>query len=235
MNKITGIYLITSPSGRLYVGQSEDIYKRWKRYFTYNIKGQHKILNSLIKYTPEQHTFQILIECESEDLNKFERTFGDLFDVLNKKNLNLQLPGYDDVKLKVSDEVRIKISKSLKGKSNINKSLCQLGQKNHRFGKPGSMLGKKLSEEHIKSISDGKKGVLFSDEHKQNLSNKKIERFKDTSKHPRSRKVINVETSEIFNTITEAALSINVKWHTLANWLKNPYRNKSNLIFLKDE
>ena len=225
MNKITGIYLITSPSGRLYVGQSEDIYKRWKRYFTYNIKGQHKILNSLIKYTPEQHTFQILIECESEDLNKFERTFGDLFDVLNKKNLNLQLPGYDDVKLKVSDEVRIKISKSLKGKSNINKSLCQLGQKNHRFGKPGSMLGKKLSEEVKKKISErmtgeknhqfGKTGTLCHNFNK---------RGKDAN---RTKIIINTITKEEHFGVREVSLILNVKESTLKCWLNGSRTNKS--------
>ena len=225
MNKITGIYLITSPSGRLYVGQSEDIYKRWKRYFTYNIKGQHKILNSLIKYTPEQHTFQILSECESEDLNKFERTFGDLFYKKKKKNLNLQLPGYDDVKLKVSDEVRIKISKSLKGKSNINKSLCQLGQKNHRFGKPGSMLGKKLSEEAKRKISErmtGEKNHQF--DKTGALCHNFNKRGKDAN---RTKIIINTITKEEHFGVREVSLILNVKESTLKGWLNGSRTNKS--------
>lgn len=225
MNKITGIYLITSPSGRLYIGQSTDIYKRWNSYKNYNIKGQHKILNSLKKYTFENHYFEILIECNSEYLNKLERTIGDFFDVLNKDNLNLQLPGYDDIKLKVSDEVKNKISKALKGKSNINKSICQLGEKNHRFGKPGTMLGKKLSEESKLKISENMKGE------KHHMFGKKGElchNFNKLGKDAnRVKIIINTVTGEEHYGVREVALILNINESTLKCWLNGSRPNKS--------
>ena len=32
MKKITGIYKITSPSNKIYIGQSKNIYSRWNAY-----------------------------------------------------------------------------------------------------------------------------------------------------------------------------------------------------------
>jgi len=243
MSRITGIYKITSPSERIYIGQAVNIERRFKEY--QNIKKskqQIKLNRSFNKYGIENHTFEILEECDTLLLNDRERHHQEFYDVLNK-GLNCTLVKSNDRSGVLNDETKLKISLANTGNFHNEETRAKMGIKNKgriasqetRDKMSKSRTGVKLSEEHVKSISDGKKGVLFSDEHKQNLSNKKIERFKDTSKHPRSRKVINVETSEIFNTITEAALSINVKWHTLANWLKNPHKNKSNLIFLKDE
>lgn len=48
-NAIIGIYKITSPSGKIYIGQSINIEKRWEKYQKYieNIKNQIKLYNSL--------------------------------------------------------------------------------------------------------------------------------------------------------------------------------------------
>ena len=45
-----GIYKITSPNNKVYIGQSVDIEKRLKRYKNLNCKKQSKIYNSLNKY-----------------------------------------------------------------------------------------------------------------------------------------------------------------------------------------
>ena len=244
MSKITGIYKIESPSGRIYIGQAVDITRRFKEYK--NIKKsklQIKLHRSFNKYGIENHKFEIVEETISEDLNNRERYWQEFYEVISKKGLNCTLVKSDDKSGKLSEETKLKISLANTGNFHNEETRAKMGIKNKgriasqetRDKMSKSRTGVKLSEEHVKSISDGKKGVLFSDEHKQNLSNKKLERFKDKSKHPRSKKVINTETGKIFNTISEAALSINVKCHTLTNWLKNSHRNKSNLIFLKDE
>ncbi len=50
-NIIVGIYKITSPSNKIYIGCSNNIYKRWSRYKNpHSIKAQYHIYNSLIKY-----------------------------------------------------------------------------------------------------------------------------------------------------------------------------------------
>ena len=70
---ITGIYKITSPSGKVYIGQSVNIKKRWINY-----KGIHSdslgpyITNSLKKYGPENHIFEVIENCSIEQLNERE-------------------------------------------------------------------------------------------------------------------------------------------------------------------
>lgn len=59
-----GIYKITSPSGKIYIGQSKNIEKRWeKNYKKTQCKNQPKIYNSLKKYGPDNHVFEIIEEC----------------------------------------------------------------------------------------------------------------------------------------------------------------------------
>jgi group I intron endonuclease len=65
-----GIYRITSPTNKIYIGQSINIEKRWK-YYNY-IMGQPKLCNSLLKYGIENHKFEIIEECTVEYLNERE-------------------------------------------------------------------------------------------------------------------------------------------------------------------
>ncbi len=55
-----GIYKITSPSGRIYIGQSRDIQKRKKCYTPGRCKNQKLINNSLRKYGYKNHLFEIV-------------------------------------------------------------------------------------------------------------------------------------------------------------------------------
>ena len=73
MNKICGIYKITSPSGKIYIGQSKDIRRRMQYYNRLNCKNQTKLYNSLLKYGWENHLFEILIECSELELNYLEK------------------------------------------------------------------------------------------------------------------------------------------------------------------
>ncbi len=51
MKKIVGIYKITNPKGKVYIGQSVNIKKRWGDYkCLHNCKEQKMLYNSFIKY-----------------------------------------------------------------------------------------------------------------------------------------------------------------------------------------
>lgn len=73
-----GIYKITSPNNRIYIGQSWNIEKRFKNYEILDCKGQPKLYNSLKKYGPKNHKFEIIkefatnINQEILDLNEIE-------------------------------------------------------------------------------------------------------------------------------------------------------------------
>jgi group I intron endonuclease len=67
-----GIYKITNPKRKIYIGQSIHIEKRFDQY-KYNITSQQtKLYNSLKKYGYENHIFEIIEECSLEFLNEKE-------------------------------------------------------------------------------------------------------------------------------------------------------------------
>ncbi len=71
--KKTGIYKITSPTEKIYVGQSVDIKHRWNQYKYLYKKGiGPKLYNSLKKHNWENHKFEILEECNQEQLHEKE-------------------------------------------------------------------------------------------------------------------------------------------------------------------
>ena len=92
--KITGIYKITNPKGKVYIGQSKDIKKRWYTYKRILCKTQPKIYNSLKKYGVNNHTFEIIHTCSIEELDYFEKYFISeykSYDIKNGLNCNFSL------------------------------------------------------------------------------------------------------------------------------------------------
>lgn len=84
---IIGIYKITSPSGKIYVGQAININKRWNiDYKSLNCKGQPKIYHSLLKYGYESHKFEVIQECSLEQLNKLEIHWKQYYLYINNWN-----------------------------------------------------------------------------------------------------------------------------------------------------
>ena len=67
-----GIYKITSPSGKVYIGQSVNINLRIKYYSSLSCINQPKLYNSLQKYGWNNHIFEIIEECNIEQLDKRE-------------------------------------------------------------------------------------------------------------------------------------------------------------------
>lgn len=114
---ICGIYKITSPTGRIYIGESKDIYLRWGIYtqMNGNTKSQRKLWRSFKKYGVEKHIFEIIEECVFEELLCKERYWQDFYDVLNG-GLNCKLTECREQKQILSEESRLKISESNSGK-----------------------------------------------------------------------------------------------------------------------
>jgi group I intron endonuclease len=83
-----GIYKITNPKGKIYIGQSIDIKDRLRRYKNLNCKQQYKIYNSLIKYSHENHKFEIIEECLESELTVKEQYWIKYHNSINE-GLNL--------------------------------------------------------------------------------------------------------------------------------------------------
>jgi group I intron endonuclease len=182
-----GIYKITNPSNKVYIGQSTNIEKRFKTYKLNNCKSQRALYNSFLKYGFDNHKFEIICECDIKELNDKERHYQDLYNVLTNglncrlttsKNKSGNLSLSTKLKIKESnigknlgkkhtDESKIKISKSSKGnKHNLGKKLTD----EHKIKISLSIKGRNHSKESILKMSESKKGIKLSDEHKQKLS-----------------------------------------------------------------
>ena len=86
-----GIYKITNPKGKIYIGQSINIEKRFRAYKNTDCKNQPKLYNSFIKYGVDKHKFEIIQLCNIEKLNELEKYYVDLFQTFNNSNgLNLR-------------------------------------------------------------------------------------------------------------------------------------------------
>jgi group I intron endonuclease len=69
---MVGIYKITNPKGRIYIGQSVDIIKRKSSYKNLRCKDQISIFRSLKKYGWSNHKFEIIEECFDGELQSNE-------------------------------------------------------------------------------------------------------------------------------------------------------------------
>ena len=107
--KIIGIYKITNPQGKVYIGKSIDVVKRIKCYTRNFCKKQYLLHNSLVEFGFWNHKVEIIKECQIIELDKLES-----FYILKYKNksLNIKLIKHDSVFL--SRQYNISIGKQLK-------------------------------------------------------------------------------------------------------------------------
>lgn len=153
-----GIYKITNPKGKIYIGQSVNIEERklqYKHLSKYSLG--RKIYNSIKKYGWEQHMFEVIEECSLDQLNEREIYWGKHFGVL-ENGLTLKLGNGRGI---CSEETKQLMSTSAK---NI------------------------MTEEHKKKLSIAKLGKPRSEDAKQALRipKKSKENYKNVGKWPKS-------------------------------------------------
>jgi group I intron endonuclease len=145
MDNICGIYKITSPTGRIYIGQSVNIQRRFVSYKQLYVKneGVVRLHRSFLKHGVEAHIFEVVEECGEIDLNIRERYWQDFYNVIDG-GLNCRLTKTNDRSGKVSKDTLIKMSEAAKGNT--------------------SWLGKNHTQETKDKISKANKGRKHSDE-----------------------------------------------------------------------
>lgn len=158
---ITGIYKITSPSKKVYIGQAFDIKKRWCRYKNLHCKSQPRLYKSFLKYGVEKHKFEILVQCSVEDLNEMERFYQDAFCVINEKGLNCVLTTASDRIGVFSADTRVKIGAYQKGKKMSAETKSKISAANK---------GRIVSSETCAKISAATNGRTMSLETREKLS-----------------------------------------------------------------
>lgn len=109
-----GIYKITSPTGKIYIGQSIDIERRWLDHKSCYEK--FPLQNSIKKHGFENHKFEIKEECSIELLNERERYWQEFYNVLGPMGLNCKLTQTTDLSGSHSEETKRKIGEANKNR-----------------------------------------------------------------------------------------------------------------------
>lgn len=113
---MVGVYKITNPSGKIYIGQSWNLDSRKSYYKGLFCKDQPAIFNSLKKYGWSKHSFSVICELPEdvtqEVLDNYEIFYWQQFKDCNFEILNVKQPGKGG---KHSQKTKSKISDSKKG------------------------------------------------------------------------------------------------------------------------
>lgn len=97
---MTGIYKITNQlNGKAYIGQSIHIEQRWEEHL-YKSSSCHLLKYALHKYGVENFTFEILEECNQEQLNEREIYWIAHYDTF-KNGYNLTMGGGGTIKYSI--------------------------------------------------------------------------------------------------------------------------------------
>lgn len=128
---MVGIYAIQNNiNGKIYVGQSVDIERRWQQEKNMKRLNEH-LLRAMKKYSVENFSFYVLEECEKEKLNEREAFYIKLYHSIDTEFGYNKTSGGDSAfsrpYQKLSDEHKRKISEANKGhhqtQETIKKSL----------------------------------------------------------------------------------------------------------------
>lgn len=194
-----GIYKITNPKGKIYIGQSKDIKLRFYYYYISSCKGQKKLYYSLKKYGAKNHVFEVLEQCDICMLNERERYYQDLYEVTGVNGLNLVLQGTNEKRKVVSEDMKRKISIANSGSNN-------------------GMYGKKHSEEFKQARRNYK-------HNKESLI--KISERSKGGNNPNAKIVIDLSTGIFYECVSDAAFVLNLKRDTLKQRLNGRRKNKT--------
>lgn len=225
-----GIYKITSPINKVYIGQSIDIEKRFKYYYRLACKSQPRLYKSFITYEVKNHKFEVIEECLVELLNERERYYQDYYNsVFN--GLNSRLTASDDRSGEFSLEHKEKLRLAKLGKKTGRKIIhSEETRKKIGLANKGRIKSKEEIEKHRKSTT----GLKRTAEQKKHFSKVKTgvlnpmygKKVKESSKELQriklsgelnylSKIILNTETGIFYFGLNEASKSINIKKGTL--------------------
>lgn len=247
-NKVSGIYCIENIiNNKVYIGSSSNLRRRYNTHKTKlccNIHTNKHLQNAVNKYGIENFVFKVIEECAIEDLIVREQYWLDVTQAYitgynirtvaeSNKGFTFIMPESAKDKLRIygiergksvefkefmsklhknrkrSDETKIKLSESHKGiiMSKTTREKLRISSTNRTH-----------SEETKQKISKANKGkqyhkIVYTDEVKHKISESKKKKIYKCD--------LNMNIIEEFDSITEAAFSINLKMSSISKCLKN--------------
>ncbi len=233
--KTIGIYKITSPTNKIYIGQSWNIESRLYNYKNSQADRQPKLHNSILKHGWAAHKFQIIIEfpetVEQKTLDYWEQELMNFYRIGGHELMNLREAGSRGKHTKDSCD---KIGEAHRGKilgQNTRKKISDARKKysenNSGYWKgkdipeitrikiKNTLSGRILTEEHSKNISKGLKNALS----KFTKAELQVKYGCPGETNPRARAVNQLTKEGIFirrwNYAKKAALELNINYSNL--------------------
>lgn len=228
-----GIYKITSPSGRIYIGQSWDIAKRHQDYKYLKCKDLPRLYYSFLKYGYDAHKKEVIIELPSDStqsvLDNYECFCIEQHIEAGDRMLNIKAGGsrgkhapesIDKLKaarkkqsaptlgMTYSIEGRARISAAHKGKPKAPEHIAKL-----RAGRNAYTI----TEEDRRKMREGHARNPFWVGRKHREESRQLQSLKKIGNKINNKKVEQISTGKIFDSLTDAAASIGVKMPTLSN------------------
>lgn len=245
MNPDCGIYAITSPSGKQYIGQALSFKRRWWEHRRDLRTGKHHckgLQHAYCKYGESALVFSVIAMVPAAELNSFEQQEIDARspNMLYNTALFVRRPNFgrrlsDETRTKLSlysrnrsPEHRQKLSDGRKGKFHseslkLEMSRRFLGEKNPKWGKKHSpeTMAKLIAAQQDRSpewrarIAAAKRGLKQSPETIAKISATRTGKFAG-EQSPVARRVICIETEQIFECLRYAQ-----------DWLRNNGKSKA--------
>ena len=200
--KNPGIYILTSPSGKQYVGKDRNLPSRAKGHLRGQSPDCSAIHAAIKKYGSENFSVEIIRYpgISDEALNAVERGYIRKLNCKSQNGYNLTDGGdggspCEETRRKISeaqkgktlsDKTKQKMSEAHKGKTFSEETRRKLSENNAmkrpevcrklseaNKGKNHPMYGKTLSEETRQKMSEAQKGKTFSEETRRKISEAK--------------------------------------------------------------
>lgn len=226
MNKpyieIMRIYKVTNKfDGKIYIGQTvQDLKTRWRDHMRGSKRAANSYLhNAIIKYGDAYFTVEEIDTATTlEGLNALEEYYINKFNSLSPNGYNL-LPGGEN--RRCHPDTRVKISETMKGRQIPNR--WEKGNSIPHSPETKAKISETMKKKDVSTLFGGKrqvgrqKGFKLSEERKQALS----KAFKGKPMKANRKKVLEVETGKVYDSVNECADFHKVNRVTISSLIKS--------------
>ena len=219
-----GIYKITAQDGKIYIGKSKNIEKRWSDYkssFT-KLKGQPDLYLSFKKYGWFNHTFEIVEECEEDKLGCKEFYWQHFYDVLGDNGLNMQYGSCYNISFQ---EQLFELKNTYFRKSVILHLYKKEGIENINFNfrKYRQRRGEKLPRKDRVSSNLNYVKKPISEETRRKLKNRDNYQLKKI--------VLDIQTGVFYSSLKEVCDLYSLNYNTMKQRLRGELKNNTQFIY----
>ena len=209
------VYKHTAPNGKVYIGitSQKDVRRRWQ--YGYGYRSQERFARAIQKYGWGAFAHEVLFT----GLTKEEAEQKEILLISQYKSTD-PAHGYN-----IENGGNVFGSHSLETRQKISEA--QLGPKNHMYGKPSPMRGKKATPEQVQKNRESHlgqpsfwKGKSLPEDAKEKLRKPKTEEHKRKLSEAKSVPVVCVETGQVFKSGKAAAEFIGISRGSIAHAVK---------------